>query len=144
MTVKVHNVTLCVLCVSGEAFEQSPIRRSFKSKVLVHYPESTDRNPFKKDGVNMVRPPPACTLLDVIHVSPITLPMIKKNKMCLVLRDSVSVCESRLRTQRHCAKVVQGNKSNCITFLFCCLLSPFFSFSHRTGLFCSLLRSRSD
>ena len=40
---------------SGEAFEQSPLRRSFKSKVLVHYPESTDRNPFNKDAVNMVR-----------------------------------------------------------------------------------------
>lgn len=53
---KIHNVTVSVLlCVSGEAFEQSPIRRSFKSKVLVHYPESTDRNPFKKDAVNMVR-----------------------------------------------------------------------------------------
>uniref|UniRef100_A0A8C4FGR7 DENN domain-containing protein 5B n=1 Tax=Dicentrarchus labrax TaxID=13489 RepID=A0A8C4FGR7_DICLA len=39
---------------AGEAFEQSPIRRSFKSKVLVHYPESTDRNPFNKDAVNML------------------------------------------------------------------------------------------
>uniref|UniRef100_A0A8C9XS98 DENN/MADD domain containing 5B n=1 Tax=Sander lucioperca TaxID=283035 RepID=A0A8C9XS98_SANLU len=40
--------------LSGEGFEQSPIRRSFKSKVLVHYPESTDRNPFNKDAVNML------------------------------------------------------------------------------------------
>uniref|UniRef100_A0A3Q3X565 DENN domain containing 5B n=1 Tax=Mola mola TaxID=94237 RepID=A0A3Q3X565_MOLML len=39
---------------AGEAFEQSPIRRCFKSKVLVHYPESTDRNPFSKDAVNML------------------------------------------------------------------------------------------
>ncbi|KAM3609964.1 uncharacterized protein V6R79_023201 [Siganus canaliculatus] len=39
---------------AGEAFEQSPIRRSFKSKVLVHYPESTDRIPFNKDAVNML------------------------------------------------------------------------------------------
>ncbi|KAM9377395.1 DENN domain-containing protein 5B-like isoform 2-T2 [Pholidichthys leucotaenia] len=38
----------------GEGFEQSPIRRSFKSKVLVHYPENTDRNPFNKDAVNML------------------------------------------------------------------------------------------
>uniref|UniRef100_A0A671YAN4 DENN/MADD domain containing 5B n=1 Tax=Sparus aurata TaxID=8175 RepID=A0A671YAN4_SPAAU len=37
-----------------EAFEQSPIRRSFKSKVLVHYPESTDRMPLNKDAVNML------------------------------------------------------------------------------------------
>ncbi|XP_061578060.1 DENN domain-containing protein 5B-like [Cololabis saira] len=39
---------------AGENFEQSPIRRSFKSKVLTHYPESTDRNPFNKDAVNML------------------------------------------------------------------------------------------
>lgn len=43
------------VCLSGEGFEQSPIRRSFKSKVLVHYPESTDKNPFNKDAINMVR-----------------------------------------------------------------------------------------
>lgn len=43
------------VCLSGETFEQSPIRRSFKSKVLVHYPENTDRNPFNKDAMNMVR-----------------------------------------------------------------------------------------
>lgn len=46
-------VTTCSF--SGEAFEQSPLRRSFKSKVLVHYPENTDRSPFNKDAVNMVR-----------------------------------------------------------------------------------------
>uniref|UniRef100_A0A667YID7 DENN/MADD domain containing 5B n=1 Tax=Myripristis murdjan TaxID=586833 RepID=A0A667YID7_9TELE len=40
--------------LAGEGFEQSPIRRSFKSKVLVHYPENTDRNPFNKDAVNML------------------------------------------------------------------------------------------
>ncbi|XP_029378317.1 DENN domain-containing protein 5B-like isoform X2 [Echeneis naucrates] len=39
---------------AGESFDQSPIRRSFKSKVLVHYPENTDRNPFRKDAVNML------------------------------------------------------------------------------------------
>uniref|UniRef100_A0A7N9APF5 DENN domain-containing protein 5B-like n=1 Tax=Mastacembelus armatus TaxID=205130 RepID=A0A7N9APF5_9TELE len=39
---------------AGESFEQSPIRRSFKSKVLVHYPENTDRSPFNKDAVNML------------------------------------------------------------------------------------------
>uniref|UniRef100_A0A7N9AXY2 DENN domain-containing protein 5B-like n=1 Tax=Mastacembelus armatus TaxID=205130 RepID=A0A7N9AXY2_9TELE len=38
----------------SESFEQSPIRRSFKSKVLVHYPENTDRSPFNKDAVNML------------------------------------------------------------------------------------------
>ncbi|KAM9854923.1 DENN domain-containing protein 5B-like [Aulostomus maculatus] len=39
---------------SGESFEQSPIRRSFKSKVLVHYPENTERHPFDKSAVNML------------------------------------------------------------------------------------------
>ncbi|CAL8326140.1 unnamed protein product [Gadus morhua 'NCC'] len=40
--------------LTGEGFDQSPIRRSFKSKVLVHYPESTDRCPFNKDAVNLL------------------------------------------------------------------------------------------
>ncbi|XP_077452483.1 DENN domain-containing protein 5B-like isoform X2 [Stigmatopora argus] len=39
---------------AGESFEQSPIQRSFKSRVLVHYPESTERNPLDKDAVNML------------------------------------------------------------------------------------------
>uniref|UniRef100_A0A8C7SX52 UDENN domain-containing protein n=1 Tax=Oncorhynchus mykiss TaxID=8022 RepID=A0A8C7SX52_ONCMY len=38
----------------SESFEQSPIRRSFRSKVLAHYPESTDRSPFNRDAVNML------------------------------------------------------------------------------------------
>uniref|UniRef100_A0A8C7FCQ2 DENN domain containing 5B n=1 Tax=Oncorhynchus kisutch TaxID=8019 RepID=A0A8C7FCQ2_ONCKI len=40
--------------LAGESFEQSPIRRSFRSKVLAHYPESTDRSPFNRDAVNML------------------------------------------------------------------------------------------
>lgn len=44
-----------IASLSGESFEQSPIRRSFKSRVLVHYPENTEKNPFNKDAVNMVR-----------------------------------------------------------------------------------------
>uniref|UniRef100_A0A8C5DU95 DENN domain-containing protein 5B-like n=1 Tax=Gouania willdenowi TaxID=441366 RepID=A0A8C5DU95_GOUWI len=39
---------------AGAGFEQSPVRRSFKSKVLVHYPENTGKNPFNKDAVNML------------------------------------------------------------------------------------------
>ncbi|XP_033823359.1 DENN domain-containing protein 5B-like isoform X2 [Periophthalmus magnuspinnatus] len=39
---------------AGESLEQSPLRRSFKSKVLVHYPESTEKNPFNKNAVNML------------------------------------------------------------------------------------------
>uniref|UniRef100_A0AAQ6IQ20 DENN domain containing 5B n=1 Tax=Anabas testudineus TaxID=64144 RepID=A0AAQ6IQ20_ANATE len=40
--------------IMRESFDQSPIRRSFKSKVLVHYPETTERSPFNKDAVNML------------------------------------------------------------------------------------------
>ncbi|CAL1592098.1 unnamed protein product [Knipowitschia caucasica] len=39
---------------AGESLEQSPLRRCFKSKVLVHYPESTEKNPFNKNAVNML------------------------------------------------------------------------------------------
>ncbi|KAK7896197.1 hypothetical protein WMY93_021522 [Mugilogobius chulae] len=39
---------------AGESLEQSPLRRSFKSKVLVHYPECTEKNPFNKNAVNML------------------------------------------------------------------------------------------
>uniref|UniRef100_A0A671Y5C8 DENN/MADD domain containing 5B n=1 Tax=Sparus aurata TaxID=8175 RepID=A0A671Y5C8_SPAAU len=55
----ISHIVFCLSDVEGqrslrEAFEQSPIRRSFKSKVLVHYPESTDRMPLNKDAVNML------------------------------------------------------------------------------------------
>lgn len=39
---------------AGESLEQSPLRRSFKSNILVHYPESTERNPFNTNAVNML------------------------------------------------------------------------------------------
>lgn len=40
---------------SGENFDQSPLKRTFKSKVLAHYPENIQCNPFDQDAVNMVR-----------------------------------------------------------------------------------------
>lgn len=40
--------------VAGENFDQSPIRRTFKSKVLAHYPQNIEWNPFDQDAVNMV------------------------------------------------------------------------------------------
>src|SRR4029434_10492197 len=43
------------ICLSGENFEQSPLRRTFKSKVLAHYPENVEWNPFDQDAVGMVR-----------------------------------------------------------------------------------------
>uniref|UniRef100_A0A3Q4GHG1 DENN/MADD domain containing 5B n=1 Tax=Neolamprologus brichardi TaxID=32507 RepID=A0A3Q4GHG1_NEOBR len=42
------------LICSGENFEQSPLKRTFKSKVLARYPENVEWNPFDQDAVNMV------------------------------------------------------------------------------------------
>ncbi|KAG7276674.1 hypothetical protein CRUP_032023 [Coryphaenoides rupestris] len=39
---------------NGENFEQSPLRRTFKSKVLAHYPENVEWNPFDQDAVGML------------------------------------------------------------------------------------------
>lgn len=47
-----------LLCVfvspAGENFEQTPLRRTFKSKVLARYPENVEWNPFDQDAVGMV------------------------------------------------------------------------------------------
>ncbi|XP_041441792.1 DENN domain-containing protein 5B isoform X2 [Xenopus laevis] len=40
--------------LAGENFEQSPLRRTFKSKVLAHYPQNVEWNPFDQDAVNML------------------------------------------------------------------------------------------
>ncbi|KAJ8377272.1 hypothetical protein AAFF_G00261810 [Aldrovandia affinis] len=40
--------------LAGESFEQSPFKRTFKSKVLAHFPENTEWNPFDHDAVNML------------------------------------------------------------------------------------------
>uniref|UniRef100_A0A8C5KNE0 DENN domain containing 5B n=1 Tax=Jaculus jaculus TaxID=51337 RepID=A0A8C5KNE0_JACJA len=37
-----------------ENFDQSPLRRTFKSKVLAHYPQSIEWNPFDQDAVSML------------------------------------------------------------------------------------------
>uniref|UniRef100_A0A8C5F3W5 DENN domain containing 5A n=1 Tax=Gadus morhua TaxID=8049 RepID=A0A8C5F3W5_GADMO len=39
---------------TSENFEQSPLRRTFKSKVLAHYPENVEWNPFDQDAVGML------------------------------------------------------------------------------------------
>uniref|UniRef100_A0A8C7GJ96 DENN/MADD domain containing 5B n=1 Tax=Oncorhynchus kisutch TaxID=8019 RepID=A0A8C7GJ96_ONCKI len=39
---------------AGANFEQSPLKRTFKSKVLAHYPENVEWNPFDQDAVNML------------------------------------------------------------------------------------------
>ncbi|KAG7454392.1 hypothetical protein MATL_G00259240 [Megalops atlanticus] len=39
---------------AGENFEQSPLKRTFKSKVLAHFPENIEWNPFDQDAVNML------------------------------------------------------------------------------------------
>ncbi|KAJ8247553.1 hypothetical protein GJAV_G00247660 [Gymnothorax javanicus] len=38
----------------GENFEQSPLRRTFKSKVLAHYPDNVEWSPFDQDAVGML------------------------------------------------------------------------------------------
>ena len=43
-----------VVFLAGENFEQTPLRRTFKSKVLARYPENVDWNPFDQDAVGMV------------------------------------------------------------------------------------------
>uniref|UniRef100_A0A9J7ZK07 UDENN domain-containing protein n=1 Tax=Cyprinus carpio carpio TaxID=630221 RepID=A0A9J7ZK07_CYPCA len=40
--------------LAGENFDQSPLKRTFKSKVLDHYPENIECNPFDQDAVNML------------------------------------------------------------------------------------------
>uniref|UniRef100_UPI00358FB74B DENN domain-containing protein 5B-like isoform X2 n=1 Tax=Myxine glutinosa TaxID=7769 RepID=UPI00358FB74B len=40
--------------VKGEDFEVSPLRRTFKSKVLAHYPNNVEWNPFDQDAVGML------------------------------------------------------------------------------------------
>ncbi|XP_066561379.1 DENN domain-containing protein 5B isoform X10 [Amia ocellicauda] len=40
--------------LAGENFEQSPLKRTFKSKVLAHFPENIEWNPFDQDAVNML------------------------------------------------------------------------------------------
>ncbi|OXB61443.1 hypothetical protein ASZ78_015549 [Callipepla squamata] len=38
----------------GENFDQTPLRRTFKSKVLARYPENVEWNPFDQDAVGML------------------------------------------------------------------------------------------
>ncbi|XP_069479776.1 DENN domain-containing protein 5A isoform X4 [Ambystoma mexicanum] len=40
--------------LSGENFEQTPLRRTFKSRVLAHYPENVEWNPYDQDAVGML------------------------------------------------------------------------------------------
>ena len=39
------------LSTEGKNFEQTPLRQTFKSKVLAQYPENVDWNPFDQDAV---------------------------------------------------------------------------------------------
>ncbi|MFT7812607.1 DENN domain-containing protein 5B [Arapaima gigas] len=39
---------------TGENFEQSPLKRTFKSKVLARFPENIEWNPFDQDAINML------------------------------------------------------------------------------------------
>lgn len=42
------------IAATGENLEQSPLKRTFKSKVLARYPENVEWNPFDQDAVNML------------------------------------------------------------------------------------------
>uniref|UniRef100_A0A7N6AYC4 DENN/MADD domain containing 5A n=1 Tax=Anabas testudineus TaxID=64144 RepID=A0A7N6AYC4_ANATE len=44
----------CAGANEGENFEQSPLRRTFKSKVLAHYPDNVEWNLFDQDAVGML------------------------------------------------------------------------------------------
>uniref|UniRef100_A0A8C0J9J4 DENN domain containing 5B n=1 Tax=Chelonoidis abingdonii TaxID=106734 RepID=A0A8C0J9J4_CHEAB len=46
--------TLQINKLARENFDQSPLRRTFKSKVLAHYPQNIEWNPFDQDAVNML------------------------------------------------------------------------------------------
>lgn len=39
----------------GDSLHQSPLERSYKAKVLMHFPSNVDWNPFDEDAVRMVR-----------------------------------------------------------------------------------------
>uniref|UniRef100_UPI00358FF0A7 DENN domain-containing protein 5A-like isoform X2 n=1 Tax=Myxine glutinosa TaxID=7769 RepID=UPI00358FF0A7 len=47
--------------LSGENFEQTPLHRAFKAKVLEHYPDAVDWNPFDRDAVGMLCMPKGLT-----------------------------------------------------------------------------------
>uniref|UniRef100_U3IGB6 DENN domain containing 5B n=1 Tax=Anas platyrhynchos platyrhynchos TaxID=8840 RepID=U3IGB6_ANAPP len=51
---KAHCCDVIFSLVAGENFDQSPLRRTFKSKVLAHYPQNIEWNPFDQDAVNML------------------------------------------------------------------------------------------
>ncbi|XP_058047060.1 DENN domain-containing protein 5B isoform X3 [Ahaetulla prasina] len=54
MVVVEPNMAFQLLLAAGENFDQSPLRRTFKSKVLAHYPQNIEWNPFDQDAVNML------------------------------------------------------------------------------------------
>lgn len=56
-------LALVFVVLAGENFEQSPLRRTFKSKVLAHYPDNVEWNPFDQDAVGMV-----CVLFFIFYL----------------------------------------------------------------------------
>ena len=39
----------------GDSLHRSPLERSYKAKVLMHFPSNVDWNPFDEDAIRMVR-----------------------------------------------------------------------------------------
>lgn len=46
---------LCSLFDVGDSLHISPLERSYKAKVLLHFPSNVDWNPFDEHAVRMVR-----------------------------------------------------------------------------------------
>ena len=45
--------TIHLFISAGDNFDRSPMERSFKSRVLAHYPDSVPWNPFDRDAISM-------------------------------------------------------------------------------------------
>ena len=52
----------------GDSLHRSPLERSYKAKVLMHFPSNVDWNPFDEDAVRMVRLPTNELNLNHLHV----------------------------------------------------------------------------
>ena len=49
-----HNLCKFFYAFPGDSLHISPLERSFKAKVLMHFPSNVEWNPFDEDAVRMV------------------------------------------------------------------------------------------
>ena len=52
----------------GDSLHRSPLERSYKAKVLMHFPSNVEWNPFDEDAVRMVRLLTSHLNLNYLHV----------------------------------------------------------------------------